>query len=408
MTARSVGRSEVLSELPLAHTSITRPYVSATRGLARWSGMGDQSVRETVAQDGQVSSHGFIWTKTRGTSSATVEEREDMEIRFQSNTRTGHRSTCSKYFSSPLGQEGLEALGDLALKEGRKELLEGNAVTSARIGERAQEALAKGLETLSKLTELNRTTGYGQILGMLDPGIDLWAEIHGETPKNVAVEPLGRRAWHLALLCGLEDAVLSVADIEALLGLSKRGAQALLARMAKANPLLVEKVRQGRSFAYEIRWAQCYRRDGDWYVDACDRDEIRRARAAKDRVIQETSARRGTGAGYIAYLHSTANPKRAEYLATHPLPAGADGAWRALVEAGDELALYEYLVAREAEAGPVPSTPEVLVQEAKGVAPRNPLLGQPAQESLESAVVSTELSAKVAQMRQRMAAGVGR
>jgi hypothetical protein len=334
--------------------------------------MGDQAVRETVAQDGQVSSHGFIWTKTRGTSSATVEEREDMEIRFQSNTRTGHRSTCSKYFSSPLGQEGLEALGDLGLKEGRKELLGGNAVTSARIGERAQEALAKGLDTLSKLTELSRTTGYGQILGMLDPGIDLWAEIHGETPKNVAVEPLGRRAWHLALLCGLEDVTLSVSDVEELLGLSKRGAQDLLARMAKANPLLVWKVRQGRSFVYEVKWAQCYRHDGDWYVDACDRDEIRRARAAKDRVIQETSARRGTPAGYLAYRLSTANPKRAEYLEANPLPADADGAWRALVEAGDELAMYEHLRAQEAEAGPVPSTPEALATPTSGVAKTQP------------------------------------
>ncbi|WP_328981744.1 hypothetical protein OG258_19820 [Streptomyces mirabilis] len=381
MATRSVGRSEVSIELALSWTTETRPYVSATRGLGRWAGMHDQAVREAVAQDGQVSQYGFIWTRTRGRSSATVEEREDMEIRFRSNTRTGHRSTSPKNLSTPLGQG---ALGDLALKEGGKELLEGNAVTSARIGERAQEVLAKGMETLSKLTELNRATGYGQILTMLDPGLDLWAEIHGETPKNVAVEPLGRRAWHLALLCGLEDAVLSVADIEALLGLSKRGAQALLARMAKANPLLVEKVRQGRNFAYEIRWAQCYRRDGDWYVDACDRDEIRRARAAKDRVIQETSARRGTGAGYIAYLHGTANPKRAEYLAAHPLPEDADGAWRALVEAGDELELYAYLKAQEAEAGPVPSTPKVLVEEAKGSAISTPLLGQPAQESLEA------------------------
>lgn len=104
MATRSVGRSEVSIELALSWTTETRPYVSATRGLGRWAGMHDQAVREAVAQDGQVSQYGFIWTRTRGRSSATVEEREDMEIRFRSNTRTGHRSTSPKNLSTPLGQ----------------------------------------------------------------------------------------------------------------------------------------------------------------------------------------------------------------------------------------------------------------------------------------------------------------
>lgn len=145
---------------------------------------------------------------------------------------------------------------------------------------------------------------------------------------------------------------------ETLTGLSKRGFRALLACMGKANALLVVKVRQVRSIAYEIRWASNYRMGGDWYEDASLRDEIRKARGARDREIQATSARRGTPAGYLAYRLSTASPKRDEYLVANPLPADADAAWKALVEAGDAMALYEHLRTQEAEAGPVPSTAE--------------------------------------------------
>ncbi|MFE9865894.1 hypothetical protein ACFYPZ_24670 [Streptomyces sp. NPDC005506] len=403
MAIRSVGRSEVLTELPLAFTAITRSYVSGTRGLARWSGLGDHAVRETVGPEGGLSEFKFLWTMTRGTASPTVEDRDSMEIRYQSNTRTRHRSTSSKDFPSLLGQGGLEGLGALLALGGRKELVEGNAVTSAPIGERAQQVLAKGLKTLSTLDAGGSTTESGRILAMLDPGLDLWAEIHGEKPRDVAMDPLGRRAWHLAVLCGLEDVTLSVADVEELTGLSKRGAQALLARMTAANSLLVQKVRQGRTIAYEILWASNYRQNGGYWDNACGRDRIRKARAARDRVIQEVSARRGTGAGYIAYLHSTANPKRDEYLAANPLPADADGVWVALVEAGDELALYGHLRAQEAEAGPVPNTPGVLVgrpaekQVSQVAAPGK--LTEPARESLEAAVVSQEL---LAEMRKRV------
>ena len=75
--------------------------------------------------------------------------------------------------------------------------------------------------------------------------------------------------------------------------------------MTEANPLLVGKVRQGRSIAYEIRWASNYRMAGDWYEDASLRDEIRKTRAARDREVQATSARRGTPAGSLAYRLST-------------------------------------------------------------------------------------------------------
>ncbi|WP_371538422.1 hypothetical protein OG210_21980 [Streptomyces sp. NBC_00466] len=357
IATRSVGRSEVLMELALAWTVTTRPYISGTRGLARWTGTTDKVVRETAGPTGGHSEFKFLWTRTRGASSPTAEEREQMEIRLHSNKRTQNRSTPPKYFQAPEAPVGPQ--GDLALEEGLKELLEGNAVLSARISERAQEVLVDGMKTLSRLSKLDRTNERGQVLTALDPGLDLWAEIDDDNAVKIAAIPLGRRAWHLAVLCGLEDVVLSVADIETLTGLSKRGAQALLARMGKANALLVDKVRQGRSIAYEIRWASNYRMDGDWYEDASLRDEIRKARAAKDRAIQETSARRGTPAGYLAFLHSVANSRREQYLAEHALPENASREYRALVAEGDEMALYAYFKGQE-DAVSIPVSPEAL------------------------------------------------
>ncbi|MEW2276742.1 hypothetical protein AB0936_03690 [Streptomyces cyaneofuscatus] len=385
MAARSVGHSEALMELALAWTVTTRPYVSGTRGLARWSGMGDQAVRHTVGAERELSEFKFLWTKTRGVSSPTAEERDSMEIRFRSNTGGRHRSTPPNYLSSPPG--------GLALKEGREELPEGNAVTTAAISERARKVLGRGLETLSTLDTLNGTKQTATVLRALDPSLDVWAEVHGEGPGFA----LGRRAWHLAILSGLEDVVLSSQDIAELLGVAQKSVRDLLARMAKVNCLLVHKVRQGRSFVYEIRWASVVRPDGEYWDDRFTRHQIRDQRAARDREVQATSARRGTPAGYLAHRLSSASPKRDAYLEANPLPADADGVWRALVEAGDEMALYEHLKAQEAEVGPVPSTPKVLVAQVAEA----DNLRRPAQESLETAVASKET---LAEMRKRVIA----
>lgn len=352
MATRSVGRSEVLCELALAWTAVTRPYVAGTRGLARWAGMSDKTVREVVGANGGKSRHGLLWTQTRGSASPIPEDRESMEVWYSSNTRTDYRSTSKKISTSP-------SLSILK-KEGGGKTIKGNAVVSARISSRAQEALDQGVKTLSTLTELKPTTELGYVLTVLDPGLDLWAEIEGDTPENAAVQPLGRRAWALAVLCGLENVVLSTEDVAGLLGLSKRGAQDLLARLRAINPLLVWRVRQGRSIVYEIKWASNYRMSGDWWETCWTDDRIRKARASKDLAVQAISARRGTPAGFLAYRLSTANPKREEYRAANPLPADADPVWVALVEEGDELKLHEHLLAKESEAGSVPSTPAAL------------------------------------------------
>lgn len=361
---RMAFESQALTEAVISWQLVTRPYLDGSRGIARWSGLSDKTVRETAGADGGLSPFKFIWTRTRGRAYATVEEREEMQLRFHSNARADYRSTSPKNLQAlgPLG-------GALALGEGEEKILEGNAVVSARIGQRAQEVLVNAMKTLATLTELTTLTEPGQILAMLDPGLDIWAEVEDGNAVKTAVIPLGRRAWSLAVLCGLEDVVLSVSDIEELTGLSKRGVQALLKRMTEANCLLVRKIRQGRSIEYAINWASCFRQSGDYWDDCFDWTNIRRARASKDAVVQATSARRGTPAGYLAYRLSTANPRRAEYLEVSPLPEDAGQAWRALVEAGDELALYEHLRAQEAEAGPVPSTPAVLVEETAVVRP---------------------------------------
>ncbi|MFI6606880.1 hypothetical protein [Streptomyces sp. NPDC050507] len=388
---RSVGHSESLVEQLMAWQIVSRPYLDGTRGLARWSALSDKTVRETAGPEGGLSEFKFLWTRTRGAASPAVEEREEMQLRFHSNCGGHYRSTSPKALQVPGGPRA-GGPGDLALKEGVEEILEGNAVVTAAISERAQEVLVNGLMTLSRLDTMKGMGQEARTLRALDASLDVWSEVQGPDASEFA---LGRQAWKLAVLTGLRDVTLSSADIAGLLGLAPKTVRDLLARMATALPSLVQKVRQGRSFIYEIAWAQVFDEAlGDMYDERVSRHGVRNRRADQDRAVQEASARRGTPAGWIAYRLSTASPKRDEYLAANPLPEDADGAWRALVEAGGELAMYEHLRAQEAEAGPVPSTPEVLVEKAPEA--------RPAQEASESAAVSPDL---LAEMRRRIVAG---
>ncbi|MFJ3665042.1 hypothetical protein ACIPSE_01160 [Streptomyces sp. NPDC090106] len=368
LAQRSVGRPDALCEMALAETVITRPYVSGTRGFARWSGITNASVREITGPDGKTSKAGFLWTVTRGVSSAIAEERDSMELVY-SDTRTEKRSTsCNPSTpSSPEGQEGPAVL-DKILKEG--EVSRGNALLSARIPERAQKALGRGLEVLAELNDSNwASTASGKTLRMLDPGLDLWSEYEGERPTYVAYKSLGRRAWSLAFLCGLQNVTLAVEDIEAITGLSKRGAQALLKRLAEV-PYLVTKTREGRSFVYGIAWFDVVHMSGNEFDPALDRDEVRRHRASKDMVVQKLAAQRGTPAGYLAFRLSTASAKREQYLADNPLPDNCSAEWRELVERGGEEELYAYLKAREETA---PADPGGLVEQMQAEAPEDPL-----------------------------------
>jgi hypothetical protein len=365
-----VGRPEVLIEEALTWTVISRPYISATRGLARWTGTTDKVVREITGPTGGSSASGFLWTRTRGVSSAISEERESMSVGY-SDSRTQNRSTPFKELQS-LPSGGQEALALVEKKVG--EMIKSNAVLSARISERAQKVLVEGMKVLASATEIRTTTPEGRILAALDPGLDVWAEYEGEKPSYVAYPSIGRRAWSLAVMCGLRDVVLSMEDIAALTGLSKRGAQALVKRMGSSYLPLVWKIREGRSVLYAIKWHSCLNADGDDFDHAVLRDEIRKKRASKDMTVQQTSARRGTGPGYLAFLHSMANAKREQYLADRPLPVNASEEFKALVAEGDEMKLWEYFKTQE-EGVSVPASPAAL--EAPLPAPQAEVVRQP-------------------------------
>ncbi|MGW0854154.1 hypothetical protein [Streptomyces sp. NPDC002690] len=399
IATRSVGHAESLVEQVMAWQIVSRPYLDGTRGLARWCGLSDKTVRDSAGPERSLSEHGFIWTRSRGTSSPTVEEREEMHLRFHSNCGGDYRSTSPKTLQGP---EASEALALLALERGKR-ILEGNAVVTAAISERAREVLAEGVRTLSRLDSMTGMSREARTLRALDASLDVWSEAQGPDAPEFA---LGRQAWKLAVLTGLRDVTLSSGDIAGLLGLAPKSARDLLARMAGAIPGLVQKTRQGRSFVYEIAWDQVFDEAlGDRYDERVTRHDVRNRRAAQDRAIQETSARRGTPAGYLAYRISAASPRRDEYLAANPLPADADGVWKALVAAGDEMELYEHLRAQEAEAGPVPATPAVLVETAREGTSRPLPQRRPAQDSSGSAAVSPEL---LAEMRRRIIAEVPR
>ncbi|MCX4608701.1 hypothetical protein [Streptomyces mirabilis] len=387
---RMVQETRATNEGVIAWQLVTHPFLSGTRGIARWSDMHKETVQHIVGPEGRLSAFKFLWTRTRGTSSPLADERDSLVIRFHSNTRTVPPSTPPENLQAP------GPLGDLAL-EGEESSWWSNGRNGARISEGAQGASVEGMKTLRTLTTNKGMGQAARTLRALDASLDVWSESRGPEAPEFA---LGRQAWKLAVLSGLRDVVLTVADIEVLCGLSKRGAQDLLARMTKALPGLVQKVRQGRSFVYEVAWAQVFDQAmGELYDDRVGRHEVRDRRAVQDKAEQVTAARRGTGAGFIAYRFSMANPKQDEYLAANPLAEDADPVWRELVERGDELALYEYLRAQEDEAGAVPATVEELVTPSRGVASTRP--------AQESAVVQEdpELLARVEEMRRRIVAG---
>lgn len=81
------------------------------------------------------------------------------------------------------------------------------------------------------------------------------------------------------------------------------------------------------------------------------------------------------------------------------LPEGAAAEWRELVEQGEKRAMHAHLIQKAKEVGPVPSTPESLVEKVREVPLLDPLHRRSAQELLETAVVS---KGALAELKRRL------
>lgn len=150
----------------------------------------------------------------------------------------------------------------------------------------------------------------------------------------------------------------------ALTGLAESPARRLLKKWKSS--FLVNEEKVGRSKHYLFGFYAALNPNGRMYEGHLGDKTKLHAATVRDAKERATAARRGTPAGAVAW--KAANPRtRQAFL--DALPQDADPVWRKLVEEGDELAMHAHLVAQEAEARSVPSTPAVLVEEAAVVQP---------------------------------------
>jgi hypothetical protein len=378
------------SEARVALALEIHDFLSGTRGIARWTQSHKETVQEMAAKEGEVSEHRFLYTARRGSSSVSEDEREDMVLRFNSLAgrswsplaATGYRHSPAQYlskFSMPSTPWAL-----LALEEGK--IQRGNGRESATVVDGLMEDLVLASEEIGKLTEWGSPNSWSHtLLAILDPANDVWAE-----------ENLGKHAWHLALLFAVQDVVVTQQDLQVLLGLKDRMVRKLLDHWKNRPGLsLVQEEKVGRTKVYTLVFRSLLHPDGRMFCGHLGDKTRLYAAMARDQKERATAARRGTPEGAIAW--KAANPRtRQAFL--DDLPEDADPVWRELVERGDELELYDHLVAQAKEAGPIPRTPEtcmvVMTMEVS-------VEGRPAQGSLVAAVVDSE---KLAAMRARVVA----
>ncbi|MGA5467820.1 hypothetical protein ACPCUK_03140 [Streptomyces arboris] len=369
-------------EATIAWALEVHTFLSATRGIARWTDMHKETVQNIAGPTGGLSEHRFLYTATRGRSSVHEDEREDMALRFNSLAgrswsplgATGYRQRSAQYLSEvPIPSTPWTKR---VWEEGK--IQRGNGRIVAGIGEGLISDLVMASEEIGKLTEWGIPGSWSyNILTILDPAGDCWTE-----------ERFGKAGWHLAVLLGVQDVLVTSKDLQYLLGLKERMVRNLLAEWEERSLVVVEKV--GRTKVFTLLLRSVLHPEGSMYDGHLGNKTKLYASMGRDQEERATAARRGTSEGAIAW--KAANPRtRQTFL--DDLPEATAQEWRELVERGDELEIHAYLVEQTKEAGPVPSTPKALVEKT--------VERRPAQESLEAAVVSQE---KLAAMRKRIVA----
>ncbi|MEU1454395.1 hypothetical protein [Streptomyces avermitilis] len=385
-----------LNEACVAWALQIHSFLSGTRGIARWTHSHKETVQTMAAREGGVSDFKFLYTARRGTSSTDPEAREDMVLRFNSLAGmswtplgpSGYRSFAAQYLSKNSIPPG--AWTERILEEKDPQRVNGRETTG--IADELVNDLVNAHEDFEKLTGWGSPRSwFHTLLTILDPANDVWAE-EGDLA-------LGKHAWRLAVLFGVRDIFVTQADLMALTGLAERPVRRLLDRWKDGSVGLAVEEKVGRKKVYTLCFGSVLRPGGMLYCGHLGHRTRLHAAMARDAKERATAARRGTPEGAIAW--KAANPRtRRAFL--DGLPEDADLVWRRLVERGDEVEMYDHLVAQAKGAGPVPSTPAVLVEKAA--------VARPAQESSGAqrfmALSEQERQETLAAMRRRMS-GVG-
>jgi hypothetical protein len=384
-----------LPEATIAWALETHDFLSGTRGISRWADLHKETVQQIAGPTGGTSEFKFLYTATRGRSSVIEEEREDMVLRFNSLAGrswtplgpSGYRSFAAQYLSKyfiPSGSWTLRILEDGEPQRGNGRKTTGIGESPLDNAERLEEQLLLAQEKISSLTDWGMVRGDSwTLLTILDPANDSWTD-----------EQYGKHAWRLAVLFAGQDVVLTQKDVMALTGLAESPVRRLLKKWKEAYLVTEEKV--GRSKHFFFGFYSVLNPNGRMYDGHLGDKTKLYAAMARDQKERATAARRGTPEGAIAW--KAANPRTRQAFLDE-LPEDAAQEWRELVEQGDELAMYEYLIEQAKEAGPVPDSPAALVQMAPQKPVAAPVVAVPRQREHEPVPVDPEV---LAAMRARI------
>jgi hypothetical protein len=229
------------------------------------------------------------------------------------------------------------------------------------------------------------------VMDLANPALDLW--------RGRDKTELGSEGWRIGVILGFAPVELTAKEWADLCGGKDRAKR--LALKLEAHSILA-KTGKARATRYLLDWSVPLA-----IVQEDSENLMRRAKhlqnehAEEQRRIQRPLSfeeievrRRGKNpAQYAAYLQDassddeTLGEARERMRLLHHLAGATEADWRRWFELDEE-----------PEPGIVPDTPEVLVEQVA----ESGKLGRPAQESLESAVVTPEL---LAEMRKRVIAG---
>ncbi|WP_328683172.1 hypothetical protein [Streptomyces sp. NBC_00343] len=337
-----------VQECRLAWALLDGP-VQGIRALSIASGLHQEQVWEiTSSHDGGLSPLGLVRTVERGTSWSS-EGREKGSYALADTARLPH--TKKTLYKNPPTPQGGEGSKDQTIYRVR---------------------FASGIE-------------------LLDPELDVWRRSKDE---------LGSEGWRVAVITGLAPVAMTMAEWAELLQVSTAQARKLAGKFEKHG--VATRTKQGRSVSMSLDWTPLI------HVVQEDREllltrakHLQNEHAEEQRRIQRPLSfeeievrRRGKNpAQYAVYLQDapsddeTPGEARERMRLLHHLAGATEADWRRWFELDEE-----------PEPGIVPDTPEVLVEQVA----ESGKLGRPAQESLESAVVTPEL---LAEMRKRVIAG---
>jgi hypothetical protein len=233
--------------------------LSGVRALEAASGLGRQTLLDTLPDQGAASEHGLIVGLSRGTF-----DYEHPEVGEYSFADLGKSDTG--WIRNTFGRQGF-------ISESR-----GGVVSPlSAVKDQVEPSQTGGAPDLAGvLRTASDRLGREEVRLALDPSLDSWAPYGRDTPTRV-----GHRGWALALVLGLQDCELTLSQVQTLTGLSERQNRALVGHLETAG--LASRVRRGREthvvFLLDSVLVNPYAMSYDPDADRAERARKKRERA---------------------------------------------------------------------------------------------------------------------------------